>query len=112
MLVSATAVAATLIPASPADAANADSTGVKVTCSANYVCGWAGTYFNGLGNSTHPPDATQCKRLALGYLSVINQAFVTVRLWTGANCTGTNIQVRPGESITDLGQPRRWMGSL
>ena len=112
VLVSFMALGAASVSGPSAVAAQATSSNVKVSCNANYVCGWSGTGFTGLGTSHFWVESGHCAQLPIGVRSVINYAFVSQRLWTGVNCTGSSVVVGPGESRTDLGSSRRGLGGL
>ncbi|MGP4012755.1 peptidase inhibitor family I36 protein [Streptomyces sp. 4N124] len=75
-----------------------------------FLCAWSGPTFNGLKGTFRPIDSGQCRWMGFGARSALNQTFEYQRMWTGRNCTGTNILLAPGRSVSNLPSAYVWLG--
>ncbi|MGI3223304.1 peptidase inhibitor family I36 protein [Streptomyces sp. GTA36] len=103
-------VGAALSSGTSAVAAPAANPGVKANCSQFTLCGWTGINFNGLGATSNAVDPGDCKTLSISARSAINYTYQTQRLWTGRGCTGLSWVLSPGESASNMGAARRYLG--
>lgn len=114
--VTATAVAVGAVLASGTSAAAVPAPGpgpgpgVKVTCDQFTICGWTGINFSGLKGGRGEVQPGDCMSLPISARSAINYTYQIQRLYTGVRCTGTSYDLSPGESASNMGAARRYVG--